>query len=558
MGHDASFAEYVELRWPLLVRLAALLVGPDAADGLTRDALLRAYRTWPDVLQAPSRDRVVKQILFDGFVERVEQAGASPAVPGGARGRVAALPPLERAVVVLRCYEELPADEIAVALGLTREETEAYAASAERRLLETEQDPTTDLAPENDPGPTDADLRGELRGQAAGVLPDLPPVDALLVAGHADRSRRTRRGWAVAGAVLAVLVGASALVTATETSPPATAGATGRPVLPTRMGQVPVGTPPRAPYVSGGVLDFGPAEVRLPQQPVALAKAGSNLVITYPGGRIELFESATTKRTVLARTSVGEPVVDTDGRWVAWRQEGMGDGTGARTGAGTGAVVVVHPLTGGRRLQRSFPVGASCCHDSFRVTGITRSGQLIASLPSAGRSWVWDLRHGTVRLLRELDGRIIRQVVGDDVVAVDLMSRSYSVTVGSVVGDRFRPSFSTDRPEPDFAVPGWIIYTGWDGTLRARSLPWAASVTQPGSRSGVGPGPGVRRREVVLRLPPYLVRTTLRRELGTTVVMDVRSARSDDVTAGYLVRCDIATGSCQNVAHLRGEHHLAR
>src|SRR4051812_42417667 len=121
MGVDESFAEYVAARWSMLYRLAVLLVGEDDADDLTQEALARAYLVWADVEEAASADDRVKALLAATAVHeprasRNQAQNAVAAVPGSSdRDRlwtlITALPPRQRAVLVLRHYERLTDEE---------------------------------------------------------------------------------------------------------------------------------------------------------------------------------------------------------------------------------------------------------------------------------------------------------------------------------------------------------------------------------------------------------------------------------------------------------------
>lgn len=547
MDRDDEFVEYVELRWSLLYRFTALLIGETLADAVTRAGLEQAHAMWAEIVESGSRDPFVKSLIGDQVAARVH-AEVRAAVPGTIpqpapqlvpsvpepdrlRGQLDALEVRHRAVLGLRYLEtrgDLEDLDSIGSLGLAPTETDSFAAEALAALLGPDQ--------------TEQDVFSELDRRAAELLPPLPPVAEILAGSRRSQARRRRRHATLTAAVAAALMGTSLLVAATDQDSRGRTRPPDLPAVPRRIDQVPPGTPPRTPYSVGNVLDLGRAEVTLPRAPTGLAKAGSDVVITYPGGRIELFDSESGSRSLLAGSSEGQPVVDPDGRWVAWQRPG--GGTGVRP-----AVVVATSLTGLGRHRRSFPVVGTCCGEPFLINGITAAGQLIASAPADGRTWVWDLaRTGGPGPVRNVDGLgrlLVTGVAGEQVVTVHRSGPALSTTVGVLTGNTFRARFSTDRHEPDFTVPGWIVYTSWDGTIRARRLPWSRETGVSG------------RREVTLRVPAGLYRVGLRREAGSTVVMDVRPATDPDRGRGHLVRCDLSTGSCQVVAHLAGPHHLA-
>jgi len=63
MQPDASFAEFVSVRWSVLYRLAVLLAGPDEADDLLEGALAGALHSWGELRHAGSAEEHVKERL---------------------------------------------------------------------------------------------------------------------------------------------------------------------------------------------------------------------------------------------------------------------------------------------------------------------------------------------------------------------------------------------------------------------------------------------------------------------------------------------------------------
>ncbi len=135
-----TFEEYAGAAWPALYRYAYLLAGshPDAED-LAQQTLLKAYRSWSRIQGADSPQAYVRTMLTNTFLSqrrpmgrRLELLTDEPPEPAPApkeRGpedrmvlwpHVKSLPPRQRAVIVLRYYEDLSEQEIANTLGCSR------------------------------------------------------------------------------------------------------------------------------------------------------------------------------------------------------------------------------------------------------------------------------------------------------------------------------------------------------------------------------------------------------------------------------------------------------
>jgi RNA polymerase sigma factor (sigma-70 family) len=151
-----TLAELAADRVTALKRLAFLLCGDDAtAEGLVREALIRAFAR---PLRAPRRDNAeahVRAIMVRAFIDDA-RASARPATidplpdtaapgpdpdPAGqaaARTTVLAalggLPPAQRACVVLRYYQDLPAAAISAVLGVPDDAVEQQLSDAMTQL----------------------------------------------------------------------------------------------------------------------------------------------------------------------------------------------------------------------------------------------------------------------------------------------------------------------------------------------------------------------------------------------------------------------------------------
>jgi RNA polymerase sigma-70 factor (sigma-E family) len=134
---EAQFQEFVRARWSHLVRTAYLLTGDvHHAEDLTQTALAKAYRSWRRVSRADHPEAYVRRMLVscnsDRFRKRRVTEALTAAPPETARpdeavfwadersallGALAGLPPKQRAVVVLRYWEDLSEAEVAETLG---------------------------------------------------------------------------------------------------------------------------------------------------------------------------------------------------------------------------------------------------------------------------------------------------------------------------------------------------------------------------------------------------------------------------------------------------------
>jgi RNA polymerase sigma-70 factor (sigma-E family) len=134
-----TFEEYAEVGWPALYRYAYLLTGNHAdAEDLAQQTLIKAHRSWSRIGSANSPAAYLRRMLTNTYLSsrrpkarRLELLTDVPPEPravsaSGPEERmvlwphVQALPPLQRAVVVLRYYEDLGEQEIADTLGCSR------------------------------------------------------------------------------------------------------------------------------------------------------------------------------------------------------------------------------------------------------------------------------------------------------------------------------------------------------------------------------------------------------------------------------------------------------
>jgi RNA polymerase sigma-70 factor (sigma-E family) len=136
MTTDQDFTEFVGARWASLYRLAYLLAAsPTGAEDLLQATLEKAYMRWSRISRMEFPEAYVRRMLANTMVSsrRRVRIGEQPwhEPPGTAEASaevtvldrsllwplVCALPARQRAVIVLRYYEDLSEAQIADALG---------------------------------------------------------------------------------------------------------------------------------------------------------------------------------------------------------------------------------------------------------------------------------------------------------------------------------------------------------------------------------------------------------------------------------------------------------
>lgn len=155
MGDDRQFGEFVSARMPAVLRWAHLLTGDRGrAEDLVQHAFAATYRHWrriePDGAEAYVRRAVLNAHLSwwrrgwrseQPVAELPERPGPDPT---GGTGDIderdamwsalAVLPPRQRAVLVLRYYEDLSEAEIARVLDIAPGTVKSQAAKGIARL----------------------------------------------------------------------------------------------------------------------------------------------------------------------------------------------------------------------------------------------------------------------------------------------------------------------------------------------------------------------------------------------------------------------------------------
>ena len=152
---DAEFTEFVRARWPRLCRFAyALARDEQTAEDLVQRALAQVYVAWPrirssDAVETYSRTCITRCFLADRRRRRWHEVPFD--APSGTSDRANAsepdveardemwrelgtLPPRQRAVLVLRYYEDLTEAQIADVLGCRPGTVKSQASKALARL----------------------------------------------------------------------------------------------------------------------------------------------------------------------------------------------------------------------------------------------------------------------------------------------------------------------------------------------------------------------------------------------------------------------------------------
>jgi RNA polymerase sigma-70 factor (sigma-E family) len=151
---DDDFIGLVHARWPALFRLAYLLTGsPTLAEDMLQTAFERTYAAWPRVRRMEAPDAYVRRVLVNAIVSerrtlRRRHEVVTDAVPEAPQPDeqerlvsrdllwplVCALPARQRAVVVLRYYEDLTELQISEVLGCSPGTVKSQAHDAMRSL----------------------------------------------------------------------------------------------------------------------------------------------------------------------------------------------------------------------------------------------------------------------------------------------------------------------------------------------------------------------------------------------------------------------------------------
>jgi RNA polymerase sigma-70 factor (sigma-E family) len=176
MSESLPFEGYVATRLPALLRYATLLCGnPDDARDLVQEVLTKALGRWSRISATDRVDAYVRAMVTNEFISDRRRRRRRPQVPlpdhhqdgpgtpavqppdpdTGTRtelwARLLQLPPRQRAVIVLRYYEDLSDAQIAAVLGCREGTVRTYASRALSALrVDLVPAGTTHLSPQGD------------------------------------------------------------------------------------------------------------------------------------------------------------------------------------------------------------------------------------------------------------------------------------------------------------------------------------------------------------------------------------------------------------------------
>jgi RNA polymerase sigma-70 factor (sigma-E family) len=157
MGRNvAEFSDFAALRWPTLLRTAYLLTGDHGhAEDLVQTTLAKCFVAWPRLRARSAADAYTRKAMLNTYIswrrkkswyetpsdDRPEPEGVDSTAGIAQRSVVmaalATLPPRQRAVVVLRFYEDQGVAQVAKELGCSPGSVKRQTSEALKKLRRT-------------------------------------------------------------------------------------------------------------------------------------------------------------------------------------------------------------------------------------------------------------------------------------------------------------------------------------------------------------------------------------------------------------------------------------
>ena len=148
---DAEFTEFVHASWASLYRTAYLMLGDRTeAEDLVQTTLAKTYASWPKVRDVQAASGYARTVLVNtaaSWFRRKSWRNERPTESLPDRGHetdltdrpalieaLAQLPPRQRAVIVLRYYDDLSVAQTATALGCSDGTVKSQTSDALHRL----------------------------------------------------------------------------------------------------------------------------------------------------------------------------------------------------------------------------------------------------------------------------------------------------------------------------------------------------------------------------------------------------------------------------------------
>jgi RNA polymerase sigma-70 factor (sigma-E family) len=156
-GHDEEFDAFMTASWPSLYRTAVLMTGdPQLAEDLLQTAMGKVYKAWPRISRMEHPRSYARKILAHEATTWWRKRSSSE-LPSEIRPESASTPghedqvaeadwmwqalrqlsPRQRAVLVLRYYEDLTGAQIGETLGISEGAVKAHTHHALRNLEST-------------------------------------------------------------------------------------------------------------------------------------------------------------------------------------------------------------------------------------------------------------------------------------------------------------------------------------------------------------------------------------------------------------------------------------